>query len=554
MRAAKQQALNGKQSSTGTLQTAVELTTTLEEDDAAAFASMLDTEPDKAVNLMMEQSALSETEARVVLCNYSYAAFAKEYLPHYFSIALSERFHSEYFRLLADVEHHFTDKPTVVSAPRETGKSTMSNLLLPLHSIHYPSVTVAPNKAVIDMSKHYIVFMSSTQKNAMNPLYDICTEMEWNDALQRDFGNMYLDPNGFRPSDRPWSKTAAVTSNGVKLEACGRFAKIRGMRYMQHRPDLLLPDDLEDDKSVQSSIRRQDDVKWFNEAVIPCIMQSNGNILVTGTLLHLNCMLAKLLEFGKQNGWNTKVFPIYEDTPEGRVYLWEERYGEEWVKLKQMQMPASAFTQEYLQKPGGKNSDIKLEDFTFYDREFDDVLQAVEQGRFITCIGVDPAAKTGERNDYTAIVPVAFDPATGIKYVLPAYIDRATWNTKIQAVIGEHLRWNAVLTGIESVQFQIALKDAIDIETRRQGVTIRTEAVNQSMDKKLRISRIFSSIATGTIRFLRHRSHSIIIDQLVNLHSVDYDDGADALEIAIRLHDDRAKKNRVSGSVAMAEF
>jgi predicted phage terminase large subunit-like protein len=265
-------------------------------------------------------------------------------------------------------------------------------------------------------------------------------------------------------------------------------------------------------------------------------------------------MLAKLVDFGQQNGWIVKVFPIYEDTEHGRVYLWEERYGPEWVKKKLEEIPESAFAQEYLQRPGSSRKDIKPEDFKFYDKEFESVLEAIEYGRYIVCIGVDPAAKTGERNDYTAVVPVALDPATGIKYVLPGYIERASFNTKIHAVINEHIRWKAHITGIESVQFQIALKEAIDLEARRQGVTINTVPVQQSIDKKMRISRLYGAISAGTIRFLRHRTHSVIVDQLINLHTADHDDGADALEIAIRLHDDRRKRERPKVSHAVAEF
>lgn len=502
----------------------------------------------------MDVSGLSETEARIVLCNYSYAQFAFTYLPHHFTIALSERFHKEYFKLLVEVERHYTSKPTVISAPRETGKSTMGNLLLPLHAIHYPAISVTPSGHRVDMSKKYIVYMSSTQKNAMGPLYDLSSELEYNEALHADFGNMYLDPGGSRPSERQWSKTAIVTANGIKVESVGRYAKIRGLKFRQHRPDLFIPDDLEDDKSVQSFHRRTDDIQWVNNALIPAVSNENGNILFLGTLLHQGSMLSKLVEFGKQNNWNVRVFPIYEDTPEGRVYLWEQRYGAEWVEKKLKEIPESSFAQEYLQKPGGVNKDIKMDDFVFYDDSFEDVLEAIELGRFIVCMGVDPAARTGERHDYTAIVPVAVDPSTGIKYVLPAFIERAGWSAKVNAVISEHIRWRSILTGIETQQFQIALKEAIDIETRRQGVTMRTMPITQNMDKKLRISRIYGSITAGTIRFLRHRSHSIIIDQLLNLHTTDHDDGADALEIAIRVHEELRQRNRPSTSRVHVDF
>ena len=494
------------------------------------------------------RSGVDPDTARYKLANYSYAFFAKEYLPHYVPISFHPRYHTPFFRMLRHVEHHITARPTVISGPRDSGKSTYGSLVLPLHAIHFPVLHLLPSGQTVDWSKRYICFLSATQPLAAKPLGDITAELEENERLHADFGDLYREASGRAPATRPWGATRARTLNGILLEAYGRWGKFRGMRYRQYRPDLLLPDDTEDDKSVQSARRRTEDMEWFTKALVNVLSANNGNTLVTGSLLHSHSFLAQLIEYGKQHGWNVRVFPIYTTDAQGkRTYLWPEKWDDAWVQEKLQEIPLSALEQEFLQNPSAGQQEIGEEEFTFYKLE--DIMPLLEKGQMVVCTGVDPAAKAKEHSDYTAIVSVALDRTTGVRYVLPANISRLqNLNAKVTAIIVQALRWDAHTVGIEDVQFQYALKEAVDGQARRDGVTINTIGVPQSGDKLLRISRLYGPIGAGTIRFLREKSHSVIIDQLIHLYTTDYDDGADALEIANWVHDKRiAALKRHSG-------
>lgn len=470
----------------------------------------------------------------LILSMYSLAYFAKKYLPHVFFIPFSPLYHGVLFKLLRDVECHRQTLPVVIAGPREGGKSQIINMMLPVHAAYFPVLVGKPDGSIQDISKRYFVFLGAIQRMAKLPLGDVVTELETNTALHRDFGNLWLDQSGREPGSvgRPWNKQQAVTSNGKLLEAHGRFSKFRGLRMRHVRPDFVSIEDIEDEKSVLSARRRGEDVKWVDKTVMPMVSSVNGNLVASGTMLHENSMLNQLADFGRSHGWCVKVFPVYKDTEHGREYMWPEKFGPEFVKQQLETMPFSAFSQEYLQQATEGHAELSSEQIHYYTRaELD---QLLELHRLQIFFGVDPSCRKTEHSDRTAIVPVGFDKQSGVFYVLPATIDRMGHVARVAAICSMAALWSPIRIGIEVQQYQIALRESVDDQAKKDGVIIPTLGITQHDDKLLRISRLFSPIAAGTIKFLRSdKSHSLIVDELLHLWDSEHDDGADALEISL---------------------
>jgi len=537
-------------SSDGDLAKGIELLTPLREADAMAFAGEIAHGEDPIAVFAQEARAYSEREMRYIMGHYSYELFSRLYLAKHFYVAASELFHAPLYEMLHAVETHRTSRTTLIVAPPETGKSTCGNLLLPLRALVYPSFILRSDGTQSDTSKSYIVFLSATQGNASKSLATLSAELQTNAALIADFGSLYLDQNGRAPVDRPWTQTRIVTSTDKQVEVYGRYGRIRSAKFRQFRPDLIVADDIEDDKSVQSSRKREEDFHWVTDVLLNRLAERNGNLLMLGTLLHTHSALVQLIDHGRRVGWNVRVFPLYQDTPDGRVYLWEQRYGKDWIERKALDITQAGLEREYLHNPQSETTDLNQESFTYYDAARNDVFKAVERGRFVVCMGVDPACKTAERNDYTAIVPVARDPSNGIMYVLPAIIDKLGSDAKTDAIIAHAQRWSASETGIESVQAQVVIADAVQRRCRKAGIVLKITEIPQRVEKALRISALFSLIKTGALQFLRgDQSHATIIEQLVYLYTTDHDDGADALEIGVRIHAEQAKRKQQRSGV-----
>lgn len=151
--------------------------------------------------------------------------FFQTYLPHYFSKPPAE-FHKELLEY-SDME----GEPVFIAAPREHAKSTLCTLAIPLHDIVYKK-------------KHFLIIISDTEDLAADFCQFIQMELESNERLRNDFGELVRQ--GF------WRAEDFTAKNGVRIKARGRGQKVRGLRNRQYRPDRILIDDLENDKNVRN--------------------------------------------------------------------------------------------------------------------------------------------------------------------------------------------------------------------------------------------------------------------------------------------------------------
>jgi hypothetical protein len=428
---------------------------------------------------------------------------------------------------------------TIVTGPREWGKSTCGSLVLPLHCILHPYKVYRDGNEV-DAAKRYIRFISAAEPASKKHLGALCYELEENELIRRDYGDLYRDPDR-SPTDRvrEWSKTAAVTTNGFRLEAHGRNARQRGMKWKQFRPRLDVYDDLEDEASVRQQGRRNADFQWITRTMIPGICSDFGNGLILGTTsLHPDQMLCRLIKHGQKHNWNICVVEAtHTDAAGNLVSNWPERYSKEWCVERRDDMGDAAFDAEYNQNPDAIGTELSASSFKYY--EYSQIADTV--GSMAVFIGVDPAFRETERSDNTALVPIAYDAASHKTYVLPAIVAKLDMAKKVDEILAMYARWNATRIGVETDGQQSAFKDSLDDKAKTQGITLPSEGVSQprGISKRERIqSRLFRSVADGTLVFLREdTSHITIRDELLHLWTTAHDDGADALEIACRMRD-----------------
>src|SRR5712671_1510124 len=82
------------------------------------------------------------------------------------------------------------------------------------------------------------------KRGAESILFDFVTELQTNNSLIADFGQLYNQP---RTKDEATLKRIShfVTNNRIRVEAHTALTPMRGRLYQQHRPDFILRDDLE---------------------------------------------------------------------------------------------------------------------------------------------------------------------------------------------------------------------------------------------------------------------------------------------------------------------
>jgi len=236
-----------------------------------------------------------------IRCETDPALFCRVFFPHYCREPFSA-LHNHLFRQYRRQQHQplleRRGKNFAVAAPRGYAKSTIATLLLPLHDIVY-------------RSEGYIIIVSATLPQSISKLKSIRSELAENRMLRECFA-----PQIGRITSRQ------LTANKIALEAFSVGTELRGITYRQYRPTKIVMDDVEDSEGVESPEQREKLAVWFNE-VLENIGNAYTNLIVVGTLLHPDSLLANIL---KRPDFQSRVFRAIESFAENTA-LWDQWRG-----------------------------------------------------------------------------------------------------------------------------------------------------------------------------------------------------------------------------------
>ena len=453
-----------------------------------------------------EKDTPEKKRRRIARANKDKLFFMRTYLPHYFSCSFGE-FHGEWADL-GDMRNQVV----LVAAPREHGKSTVFTFGDPLCDI------------CCDKRK-FIMIISDSRKQAIGFTLPILLELETNTRILHDFGDM---------KGRPWSRGDFVTSAGVRVLARGRGEKVRGLKNRQFRPDKALVDDLENDKNVQNPRLVEDGKRWLQGAV----MGSMGDgfvFLMVGNLFHPKSILSLLMAEKDEEDKPRYISKIYRaeidhGTPNARP-LWPALWPMERLVEKRRLMGSVAYSAEMLNLTKAAGGAFREEWIQTYDRK------KIMRRPLVTASFADPSAKSGEENDFRAIVTVGMDRSDMRLYVLHAFIRHVTLGRFFDAAYNQHDAYQGRM-GIEENMFHEFLHYSIKKYAQQVGRYLPWEPTGHSSNKKSRIIGTLSwLVEQGLLLFDPGQSDQArLIEQLVYLENDNvHDDGPDALEGAVRM-------------------
>lgn len=450
--------------------------------------------------------------------------------------------HRELFKEIEEAISNGVPDNLAKAAPRGNAKSTIISFALPIWVAVYKK-------------KHYTVIVSDTADQANDFLTNIRAEFEDNDLLIDDFGDL----TGY-----VWTTSDLVLrGEDVRIQALGAGKKIRGRRFKQWRPDLIIGDDLENDENIESPDQRKKMEMWHSKALSKAGDERTDKIII-GTILHYDSLLSKLLKnplyqshkyqavinWSKSSLWDdweaiitklentnrikdAKAFfeENKEQMLEGTKVLWPEKEDYYSLMLQRIADGTAAFSSEKQNEPlSDDDRRFLLEWIQYYD-EPDLAGQDLYKVMFI-----DPSmGKKG--GDYSAILILGQD-VNGYVYVLEADIQKRHPDLIISDALSHIQRLGVRLVGVEENQFQEYFKDNFRkaVEDMRLDVLVR--GIRQNADKILRIQSLQPDVKNARVKF--RRDQQSLVEQLVNFPSAAHDDGPDALEGAISMLGNRS--------------
>ncbi|MBX3315752.1 MAG: phage terminase large subunit [Phycisphaeraceae bacterium] len=485
--------------------------------------------------------------------------FLRIYLPSYAQQPFS-RMHIEMGELIVQASERRGAR-VAIAAPRGHAKSTVVTLATILWCIVFKL-------------EDYILLVCDSQDQAVGHLASVREQLENNPRLREDFPDACLVPPASR---RPqvWRRNEIVTGNGVKVSALGSGTKIRGRRHNQARPGLIVADDIENETMVRSPEQREQLAHWFNGTLLKA-GDAMTNVLVVGTILHHDSLLATLTDTLRSPGWQSRIYraieqmadnePLWEqwrsiytglveDAPSGPAaaeqffhtnrdamlagtrVLWPERESYEQLMIMRLIEGQASFDAEKQNHPVDPERAIFRErDLVFWDDHHigEAELLVSLRGPLAFYAACDPSlGRLGRHNDDTAIIVVVRDKATGVLYVLEADITKRTPNSTIEHLIELGKRRSFTHVGIETNQFQHFLADELTRRSNTAGLCLPVRKITHTSDKLGRIQSLQPLVVNGTLRF--SRKHRKLMEQLIQFPFAAHDDGPDALALAVEV-------------------
>ncbi len=401
------------------------------------------------------------------LLSLSLPELAQELFPHYCTHEAAG-IHYELGRFLTKSRENL-----VIAFPREFGKSTYVWVFFPAWN-------------VLAGQYRYIVYIASSKERAIEQLRNLRSEIQAHPILRE-----FVEIKGDRADELEYVDRA--TEQKCLIRAYGAGQNLRGIRYQERRPDIVILDDIEDSESVQSETQRRKLWEWFHADVRP--LSSTGRIFVIGTVLHEDSLLNNLLD-NPPEGFRGLKYGILND--EGKP-TWEERFPKEWVEQRmrdyRSQGLIDVFYREYMNIAVSPDTQIFRREYFRYYKPGE--LDTKDYNVFTT---VDLAISQADTADFTAVCTVAVSPENHW-FILDIDYGRYDPTETIDAIFRAVRRYNPLVVGIERVAYQQALEHFLLKEMPLRGTFFRIEPLKAEKKKELRIQALQPRFRAGTVWF-----------------------------------------------------
>lgn len=448
--------------------------------------------------------------------------FMEIYLPHYAENAPAD-FHRE---IIAEIEKPTkVVHPLVIAAPRGFAKSAVISFAYVIWNILFKR-------------KNFIVIISATDDLAEDMVEFAKLEFENNPIITADFGHLL---QGF-------GEKKDFVANGVRVMSRGRKQMVRGFRYKQHRPDLIILDDIEKDDEARSPDVVKKTLDTIKDGVYPSLAPG-GKLVIIGTILQKRSVMGTLIRGTEEpyDKWRRKLYRAITVNEKGKeASLWQSRWPLHALKATRENIGAVSFNREYQNNPGDDETALFKEEWI---KRFVKMHGCTRGAMFI-----DPSVDGRKTSDFKAIITVFLNPDKMDYYVMHAWVKRATIEAMIAAAYRIYTRFEDIVTlvGLESNGFQKVLVNEFRREEKEQGFALPIRQVVHRTSKIGRLERISPLVERGQIHFSKSDDAgdmNLLIEQLLYFPStVVNDDAPDALAGAIELLGSGSREAKLTSS------
>lgn len=449
-------------------------------------------------------------------------SFANTYFKHYIEspFGIIQDHLIEAVERLTDRKNRSYPIRQSIAAPRGFAKSSIVTLMGVLW-------------LVLRKDHHFVVILSSSKTTAMGFLQSIIDEIEQNDLLIETFPEL-LPAIDFKSQTVAWRDSEIVFKNGVRIMALGWLNSVRGLRKKSARPDLIIADDPDEDKDVNSENRMNRKYKWFDRAILNLGGKKPVDVFVCYTTINEICVGEHIFtNYLKYADWIRHKYRAIEIDETGQeISTWQDAYPIE--RLKQMRE----------EDPLGFATERQNEPLPEIDQPFKGQITTYNYTGTIPTgtktLAIDLSLGKTEDSDYSAIIGTVCS-VEGKYLEIYSSIERRPpikiMNDIIYAL--QVIKYDIV--GIETTGNQEHFLESFKVfladwngKNQTSKIVCPVIGISNTGDKIKRIKSVLQVLVSSKWLLLRQDSE-LLIKQLNNFPH-DKKDGPDALEMSVSLH------------------
>lgn len=458
-----------------------------------------------------------DRDARKKQASEDYFFWFKTYFPHYIDADFCFM-HRYILREMKRTDKHIS----VLAGPPEHAKTVHASQFIPLwmglHSM-----------------KNFYINITETGDLAENNLEFVKLELEINERLIADYGDQRVTGK--------WEGNDFTIRAGMRFWARSMKMPTRGFRQRQHRPDLIVAEDIDGQKRSKNPDNVKEDIEKLLKELFNRLDRT-GMMLIMGNNHGKGIALDKLLT-DPQYQVQRRIFPAivkpgtYDQVPdvleEGRPQ-WD-RFSMEYLLSIRDKIGSANFSGEWQQKPMHPGDKFKEEWFQQFKSE------EVKRGLTQRVLRLDPAFGKTKSSDFRCWI-VLERGVNNILLVRHCFMSRCTVSQMVDYTYQIKEEYNVPIVGVPKDLWQELLFEDFDAGAERHGYHLPIRKVEEKIAKGLRIEGLSGMIERGKIKFdFREKDQVLLRDQFLfwdpdrkTANSDEtHDDGPDCLAGAVAM-------------------
>lgn len=338
-------------------------------------------------------------------------------------------------------------------------------------------------------AEDFILVISATEAMSADHLANMAVELEENEGLIETFKIKVLTSNETELIARCNGREFCIIAKGAEQ-------KVRGLKWRNKRPGLILIDDLEEDEAVMSFERRDKLSKWMLNALLP-VGSDDAKFRMVGTILHLDSQLERFLNDPE---WLTERFRAHSDFDDFTDILWPEKFTEARLRrIRQSfvsQSNASGYSQEYLSHP------IAEIDAYFRRSDFPEMLSEDYRKTLVHYAAIDFAVSKKERADNTAIAVGGMD-CNGVLNLVDVRAEKLDSLEIVELMFEIEQQYKPAFWIVEEGVIEKTLGPFLRAEMVKRGIYLNIVGMTPTQDKQARARSFQARTRAGGVRYAK---------------------------------------------------